>query len=203
MFSNNFQLKVKLSLATGTWNVYDANKSCICISNSPWISIKMQSLKILAIFKFTWTRSILCIGVKWSSASACNPTWSSVERVLVSQMFFAGHHKAWSDQSFGFAGRKKKEIKTLIIWIFLHDDFLWPNFLCLFAIESENAKPLNNNKSLFSGIFHVKMPQAIFTLPFPNSYKEKHLGIFEISDCSGLEICLFDILPMNVRKKRP
>lgn len=95
-----------------TWNVYDANNRCICISNSPWISIKMQSLKILLILFFslwfTWTRRILCIGVKWSSASACNPTWSSVERVRVSQMFFAGHHKAWSDQSFGFAAMKRR-----------------------------------------------------------------------------------------------
>lgn len=80
---------------------------------------------------FTWTRKILCIGVKWSSASACRPTWSSVERVRVSQMFFAGHHKAWSDQSFGFAGRRRNEMKTLIILfetIFHDDDFLWPNF---------------------------------------------------------------------------
>ena len=53
--------------------------------------------------KLTWTLRILCIGVKWRSASAWRPTWSSVERVLVSQIFLAGHHNAWSDQSFGFA----------------------------------------------------------------------------------------------------
>lgn len=30
-------------------------------------------------------------------------------------MFLAGHHKAWSDQSFGFAGMRRTGMKTLII----------------------------------------------------------------------------------------
>lgn len=105
---------------------------------------------------FTWTRKILCIGVKWSSASACRPTWSSVERVRVSQMFFAGHHKAWSDQSFGFAGRRRKEMKTLIIsfeTIFHDDDFLWPNFPRFAEEMPTKSSNNNNNKNLFSGMF--------------------------------------------------
>lgn len=60
-------------------------------------------------FVLTWTRRILCIGVKCSSASAWTPHWSSVDRVRRSQIFFVGHHNAWSDQSFGFS--EKEEIR--------------------------------------------------------------------------------------------
>ena len=45
------------------------------------------------------TRSVLCIGVKWSRASAWTPYWSNVDLVRDSQQFLPGHHKAWSDQS--------------------------------------------------------------------------------------------------------
>ena len=42
---------------------------------------------------------VLCMGVKWTIASAVRLYWSSVHRVLSSHIFFSGHHIAWSDQS--------------------------------------------------------------------------------------------------------
>uniref|UniRef100_A0A6B0UFH0 Putative secreted protein n=1 Tax=Ixodes ricinus TaxID=34613 RepID=A0A6B0UFH0_IXORI len=48
-----------------------------------------------------WMRRVLCIGVKWSRASAMTPHWSSVDLVRVSHVFCSGHHRAWSDQSVG------------------------------------------------------------------------------------------------------
>lgn len=53
------------------------------------------------------------MGVKWRRASACNPTWSSVDRVLASQIFLAGHHNAWLLQSLG----KAKNIKNVLLII--------------------------------------------------------------------------------------
>ena len=52
-------------------------------------------------------RRVLCIGVKWTVASAVMLYWSSVQRVLSSQMFFSGHHMAWSDQSIAMSETKR------------------------------------------------------------------------------------------------
>jgi hypothetical protein len=92
--------------------------------------------------------------------------------------------------------KEKKEMKTLIIWIFLRDDFLWPNFPHLFAMESENADPLNNNKSWFSGIFMGKCGKlSIFPTFSPRSRTD-------IRECLKYQIVLalkkafsFDIFP--------
>jgi hypothetical protein len=87
------------------WTLYFSNMWNFDKRNSVVKNSIMEKLKMIP----TWTRRILCIGVKWRRASACKPTWSSVERVLVSQMFLAGHHNAWSDQSFGNAANEMKE----------------------------------------------------------------------------------------------
>ena len=50
-------------------------------------------------------RSTLCIGVNWSCVSAWTPYWSNVDRVRSSQMFSAGHQRAWSDQSNDISAR--------------------------------------------------------------------------------------------------
>lgn len=128
--------------------------------HSQWISIKSSFHNFINWSerrKFTWTRRILCIGVKWSSASACSPTWSRVERVRVSQMFLAGHHKAWSDQSFGFAAMRKRKMKTLIIcvpwrWL-LMTQFSHP-LKVAFYVPGKMSEPLNSHKNSFAGSFH-------------------------------------------------
>lgn len=56
----------------------------------------------------SWTLSVLCIGVKCSTASAATPYWSKVLLVLVSHWLRAGHHNAWSDQSIAMSENKKK-----------------------------------------------------------------------------------------------
>ena len=53
----------------------------------------------------SWTLSVLCIGVKFRKASAVTLYWSRVQRVLSNQMFFSGHHMAWSDQSIAMSGK--------------------------------------------------------------------------------------------------
>ena len=55
------------------------------------------------------TRSVLCIGVNHSLASAWTPHWSSVDPVLLSHIFLSGHQIAWSDQSTGQSERGKKK----------------------------------------------------------------------------------------------
>ena len=52
-------------------------------------------------------RSVLCIGVNWRNASAVMLYWSKVHRVLSNQMFFSGHHMAWSDQSMAMSETRK------------------------------------------------------------------------------------------------
>ena len=56
----------------------------------------------------SWMRRVLCIGVKWMRASAVMLYRSSVHRVLSSQMFFSGHHIAWSDQSMAMSETTRK-----------------------------------------------------------------------------------------------
>ena len=45
------------------------------------------------------TRSVLCMGVKVSVASASTLYWSSVDLVRSSHWFRSGQKSAWSDQS--------------------------------------------------------------------------------------------------------
>ena len=65
-----------------------------------WNTSELKSTRKSKICKSgNWTRRFLCIGVKWSFASACTLYWSKVDLDLLSHLFFSGHHNAWSDQS--------------------------------------------------------------------------------------------------------
>jgi len=55
-----------------------------------------------------WILSCLCIGVKWMMASAVMLYWSNVHRVWSNQIFFSGHHSAWSDQSIAISEWKQR-----------------------------------------------------------------------------------------------
>ena len=72
-------------------NLTKPNLSTISYLKSTWQSMNRKSGNCI--------RNVLCIGVKWMTASAVILYWSRVHRVLSSQIFFSGHHIAWSDQS--------------------------------------------------------------------------------------------------------
>ena len=70
--------------------------------------MEKSTLQSMYLRSGSWMRSVLCIGVKWMTASAVMLYWSSVQRVLSSQTFFSGHHMAWSDQSMAMSGGRRK-----------------------------------------------------------------------------------------------
>ena len=71
------------------------------------VLIEKSTLQSMYLRSGSCTLRVLCMGVKWMTASAVMLYWSSVHRVLSSQMFRSGHHMAWSDQSMAISERKK------------------------------------------------------------------------------------------------
>ena len=82
------------------------------------VLVEKSTLLSMYLRSGSWMRSVLCIGVKWMRASAVMLYRSNVQRVLSSQMFFSGHHMAWSDQSMAMSETtRKSKVKILRIWI--------------------------------------------------------------------------------------
>ena len=88
---------------------HDSPNSLHRLTDALNVLIEKSTLQSMYLRSGSCTLRVLCMGVKWMTASAVMLYWSSVHRVLSSQMFRSGHHMAWSDQSMAISERKNQK----------------------------------------------------------------------------------------------